>query len=59
MRDTITTALDLAGIIAIVVGVLILAGTGWALVAAGASCLLVSWGITGRPVPRRSKRAAP
>lgn len=51
MREKVTTALDLAGVVVLVAGVAILAGLGWALIAAGLAALGVSWGLSGRPAP--------
>lgn len=53
MREKVTTALDLAGVVVLVAGVAILAGLGWALIAAGLAALGVSWGLSGRPAPSR------
>lgn len=53
MREKVTTALDLAGVVALVVGVAVLAGLGWALVATGLGVLGISWGLSGRPTPQR------
>lgn len=50
----LTTILDVTGTVVLIVGVGVIAGLGWALLATGAGCLAVSWGISGRPIPRRS-----
>lgn len=50
----LTTILDVAGTVLLVVGVAVLAGLGWAIVATGVAILGVSWGLSGRPIPRRS-----
>lgn len=50
----LTTILDLAGTVLLVVGVAVLAGVGWAIVATGVAILATSWALAGRPVPRRS-----
>ena len=50
----LTTILDVTGIVVLVVGVGVLAGLGWAIVATGVAILATSWALAGRPVPRRS-----
>ncbi|MFN8147943.1 MAG: hypothetical protein U0R76_10805 [Candidatus Nanopelagicales bacterium] len=50
----LTTVLDVAGTVVLVVGVGVLAGVGWAIVATGVAMLATSWALTGRPMPRRS-----
>lgn len=50
----LTTILDVAGTIVLVVGVGVLAGIGWAVVATGVAILAMSWALSGRPIPRRS-----
>lgn len=50
----ITTFLDVAGTVVLVVGVGVLAGVGWAIVATGVALLAMSWALAGRPTPRRS-----
>lgn len=53
--EKLTTTLDVAGTAVLVAGVFVLAGLGWAMVAAGAASLAVSWALSGRPTPRRAK----
>lgn len=50
----LTTILDVTGTVVLVVGVGVLAGLGWAIVATGVAILATSWALAGRPVPRRS-----
>jgi hypothetical protein len=55
VREKITTGLDLGGSALLITGVAVLAGLGWALVAAGMVALGISWGLSGRPVPKRGE----
>ena len=53
MRDLLTTILESVAGILIVLGVGLLLGPAWALVAAGVALLAFSWAISGAPLPRR------
>lgn len=52
----LTTVLDVTGTVLLVVGVAVLAGVGWAIVATGIALLSISWALAGRPMPRRGDR---
>lgn len=58
MREKVTTGLDLAGTVALIAGVAVVAGIGWALVAAGVAALGMSWALSGRPIPKRPRRSS-
>jgi hypothetical protein len=55
MLDKVTSVMDVLGSAALVVGVGVVAGIGWALVALGVALLALSWGLSGRPFPRSGK----